>query len=113
DNGLQRLADRTPAGNKVLPKAGLNGFDWTFVQGSTLVILLNFCVKIPRTSPMRFPLVAIHKENFRLKNLPKCNFYITIIFMKVREVIAFKNYFEDFLSEQPINVQDKIYKIIE
>ncbi len=27
DNGLQRLADRTPAGNKVLPKAGLNGFD--------------------------------------------------------------------------------------
>jgi hypothetical protein len=22
-----------PAENKVLPKAGLNGFDWTFVQG--------------------------------------------------------------------------------
>jgi len=22
------------ATNKVLPKAGLNGFDWTFVQGS-------------------------------------------------------------------------------
>ena len=33
--------------------------------------------------------------------------------MKVREVIAFKNYFEDFLSEQPIKVQDKIFKIIE
>lgn len=33
--------------------------------------------------------------------------------MKVREVIAFKNYFEDFLSEQPIRVQDKIFKIIE
>jgi len=33
--------------------------------------------------------------------------------MKVREVIAFKNYFEDFLLEQPEKVQDKIFKIIE
>ena len=33
--------------------------------------------------------------------------------MKVREVIAYKNYFEEFLLIQPIKVQDKIYKIIE
>jgi len=33
--------------------------------------------------------------------------------MKVREVIAYKNYFEDFLLEQPTEVQDKIFKIIE
>ena len=33
--------------------------------------------------------------------------------MKVREVIAFKDYFENFLLEQPQKVQDKIYKIIE
>jgi len=33
--------------------------------------------------------------------------------MKVREVIAYKDYFEIFLKEQPINVQDKIFKIIE
>lgn len=33
--------------------------------------------------------------------------------MKVREVIAFKNYFEDFLLQQPKKVQDKIFKIIE
>jgi phage-related protein len=33
--------------------------------------------------------------------------------MKVREVIAFKNYFEKFLLEQPPKVQDKIFKIIE
>jgi phage-related protein len=33
--------------------------------------------------------------------------------MKVREVVAYKNYFEDFLKEQPQKVQDKIYKIIE
>ena len=32
---------------------------------------------------------------------------------KVREVIAYKNYFEDFLKEQPQRVQDKIFKIIE
>ena len=32
---------------------------------------------------------------------------------KVREVISYKNYFEDFLLEQPQKVQDKIYKIIE
>jgi hypothetical protein len=33
--------------------------------------------------------------------------------MKVREVIAYKNYFEDFLLAQPQKVQDKIFKIIE
>ena len=32
---------------------------------------------------------------------------------KIREVIAYKNYFEDFLKEQPRKVQDKILKIIE
>lgn len=33
--------------------------------------------------------------------------------MKVREVVAYGNHFEDFLSAQPIKVQNKIYKIIE
>ncbi|WP_026904138.1 type II toxin-antitoxin system RelE/ParE family toxin [Pedobacter glucosidilyticus] len=33
--------------------------------------------------------------------------------MKVREVIAYKDYFESFLKSQPQNVQDKIFKIIE
>ncbi len=33
--------------------------------------------------------------------------------MKVREVIAFKHYFEEFLVAQPRKVQDKIFKIIE
>lgn len=33
--------------------------------------------------------------------------------MKVREVIAYKDYFEEFLKEQPQKVQDKIFKIIE
>ncbi len=32
---------------------------------------------------------------------------------KIREVIAFKNYFEDFLQKQPVKVQDKIFKVIE
>ena len=34
--------------NKVLPKAGLNGFNWAFVQGSTFVLRLSFCAKNPR-----------------------------------------------------------------
>lgn len=33
--------------------------------------------------------------------------------MKIRKVIAFKNYFEEFLLEQPQKVQDKIFKVIE
>ena len=33
--------------------------------------------------------------------------------MKVREVIAYENHFEEFLLEQPQKVQDKIFKIIE
>lgn len=32
---------------------------------------------------------------------------------KVREVIAYKNYFEDFLIKQNRKVQDKIFKVIE
>ena len=32
---------------------------------------------------------------------------------KIREVIAYKNYFVDFLTKQPIKVQDKIFKILE
>lgn len=33
--------------------------------------------------------------------------------MKVRKVIAYKHYFEEFLAKQPVKVQDKIFKIIE
>jgi len=33
--------------------------------------------------------------------------------MKVREVIAYENHFEEFLLTQPQKVQDKIFKIIE
>ncbi len=32
---------------------------------------------------------------------------------KIRQVVAYKNYFEDFLVRQPIKIQDKIFKIIE
>ncbi len=33
--------------------------------------------------------------------------------MKVREVVAYKDYFETFLRKQPTKVQDKIFKVIE
>ncbi len=46
DGGL--ISHRRCRLNKVLPKAGQNGFDWTFVQGSTFVLRLNFCAKNPR-----------------------------------------------------------------
>ena len=32
---------------------------------------------------------------------------------KIRKVIAYKNFFVDFLKKQPITVQNKIFKIIE
>jgi phage-related protein len=32
---------------------------------------------------------------------------------KIRTVVAYKDYFEDFLVAQPQKIQDKIYKIIE
>ena len=32
---------------------------------------------------------------------------------KIREVVAYKNHFEEFLKLQPIKVQDKIFKVIE
>ena len=33
--------------------------------------------------------------------------------MKVREVITYKNYFENFFREQPRKVQDKIIKVLD
>lgn len=33
--------------------------------------------------------------------------------MKVREVITFKNYFDDFFKEQPRKIQDKIIKVLD
>jgi hypothetical protein len=32
-NGQTTYEQKGRTANKVLPKAGLNGFDWTFVQG--------------------------------------------------------------------------------
>jgi phage-related protein len=32
---------------------------------------------------------------------------------KIREIIAYRNHFEDFLKSQPVKVQNKIFKIIE
>ena len=33
--------------------------------------------------------------------------------MKVREIVAFRDYFEEFLLAQPEKIQNKIFKIIE
>ena len=33
--------------------------------------------------------------------------------MKIREVVAYKNYFEDFFKEQSRKVQDKIIKVLD
>ncbi len=32
---------------------------------------------------------------------------------KIREIVSYKHYFEEFLMEQPKRVQDKIYKVLE
>ncbi len=32
---------------------------------------------------------------------------------KIREVVAYKHYFEELLKKQPVKIQDKIFKIIE
>lgn len=37
------LKEKTTGANKVLPKEGLNDFDWTLVQGSVLGALMYFC----------------------------------------------------------------------
>jgi len=32
---------------------------------------------------------------------------------KIREIVAYKDYFEDFLTKLPVKVQDKIFKILQ
>lgn len=49
--------------------------------------------------------------------MPNRNFKVTFDtnewMEKIREIIAYKHYFEEFLLQQPASVQDKIYKILE
>jgi hypothetical protein len=40
------LKNRTTTANKVLPKVGLNNFDWRFVQILTSVLRLSICAKL-------------------------------------------------------------------
>jgi len=42
------MVEQARTHNNELPKAVMNGFDWMFVQSSTVVILLNFCSKNQR-----------------------------------------------------------------
>ncbi|QQR95236.1 MAG: hypothetical protein IPJ93_00080 [Bacteroidota bacterium] len=74
DNGLQGQTRRTTGYNKVLPKAGLNGFDWTFVQGSTFVLRLSFCAKNPRLRqyPNRWTNFAPQRQFARLQRSSNC-----------------------------------------
>jgi hypothetical protein len=41
------MVEEALAANKVLPKLGLKGFDWTFLQDSIFVLRLNFSSKYP------------------------------------------------------------------
>jgi phage-related protein len=45
--------------------------------------------------------------------LNKETYKLPLQMKKVREVIAYRNYFEDFLRGQPVKIQDKIFKVIE
>lgn len=62
---------RKTAYNKVLPKTGLNGFDWTFVQGPTSMLRLNFSTKNPRLRQyptiMPHPMTTVNKNTNRSK----------------------------------------------
>jgi hypothetical protein len=60
--------ETTAAANKVLPKAGLNGFDWTFEQGSTFVLRLNFCAKNPRLRQYPKRYARLQKNRYKIKN---------------------------------------------
>ena len=45
--------------------------------------------------------------------MPGMSFIHYLRDMKVREVITYKNYFEDFFAEQERKVQDKIIKVLD
>ena len=43
----------------------------------------------------------------------KLPLYKKIDLEKIRTIVAYKDYFEEFLVKQPVKVQNKIYKILE
>lgn len=82
--------------NKVLPKAELNGFDWTFVQGSAFVLRLNFCTKSPRLRqyPKRCTqfdqAIFINQFSDSIKQL---NFIKTIVRLELKPTSTFTTNF--------------------
>ncbi len=59
---LKLNPNKITAGNIGLAIWRLKCFYETFVQGSTAVILLNFCAKNPPLSPIRGPLPAMRPQ---------------------------------------------------
>ena len=69
------------------------------------VIHLNF--------PERFILCFLRFLRKSAIYLRGCNLLITFGGVKVREVVVYKHYFEDFFKEQNRKVQDKIIKVLD
>lgn len=82
--------DKRATANKVLPKAGLNGFDWTFVQGSAFLLPLNICAKKPRLRqyPKRYLQVA---QKMRIITTFFILFPILNIFSQNKTIQNFEN----------------------
>ena len=55
----------------------------------------------------------IREKKEYLPFMPGMSFIHYLCDMKVREVITYKNYFEDFFAEQERKVQDKIIKVLD
>ena len=64
--------------NKVLPKAGLNGFNWAFVQGSTFVLQLNFSTKNPRLR--QYPKRYLQTKQSIVNRIKKIIFILPLLF---------------------------------
>jgi len=86
-----------------LPKAGLNGFDWTFVQGSSSVLRLNFCAKNPRLRqyPNRY-LQACKKIPLKMKKYFYLLFFVSnLVFSQTHRFFYELKYKFDSLQTEP------------
>jgi hypothetical protein len=70
------MANNSPTASMVLPKAGLNGIDGTFLQSSTLGFLLSFSTKIPRLRQYPKRCAAYKTDNLMILKKYICTLFV-------------------------------------
>lgn len=117
------MTDRkTRTANTVLPRAGLNGFVWTFVQDSTFVLRLNFCTLKPAllqaanpfTHPTKKPMkkfpTGFKIELILSRTIPFQFLVVLVLMSECHDIDLFQLFSGVFIGNLALeNIEDQVH----